>query len=158
MQPQRRTEGLLVEELPEETVVYDRRHHEVHCLSRAAALVWNHCDGRTSPVQLAESLHQELTLPADLALVRLILEQLKALDLLVEQSPGDARAARRRRREVVKLLAHYGLGMMVLTIAAPTMAQAASCGAKNQACCQPGNTCNAGCNCDMSMRKCTGGC
>jgi len=159
MQAQRRTQGLLVEELPEETIVYDTARHEVHCLNRAATLVWNHCDGRTSPAEMADLLREELDLSADEALVRLILEQLGDLNLLDEQSHKPASAARRTRREVSKQLAHYGLaGMMVLTIAAPAAAQAGSgCTSNSQCsggdiCCPPGSS-KAG-QCKPNLSSC----
>ena len=69
MLPLRRRDELVVQELSEETVVYDQRSHKAHCLNRTAALVWHHCDGQTSVGKLARLLHEELGLPADEQLV-----------------------------------------------------------------------------------------
>ena len=46
--PQARKDGLIIKALTDEVVVYDLERHEVHCLNRVAALVWQHCDGRTA--------------------------------------------------------------------------------------------------------------
>ena len=46
--PLARRERLLVEELPDEVLVYDLDREKAHCLNRTAALIWNHCDGRTT--------------------------------------------------------------------------------------------------------------
>jgi hypothetical protein len=155
MHSQRRTEGLLIEELPEETVVYDTTRHEAHCLNRAATLVWNHCDGRTSGAEMAQLLREDLGLAADETTVGLIVEQLEMLHLLEEQPVRPASVARRSRRTMARQLAAYGLAGMVLTIAAPTIAQAASCGSKGQPCC-PGNICFGGCQCNGNTSKCEG--
>ena len=58
--PRARQEELVVEELPDETLVYDLKRHKAHCLNRAAALVWQHCDGRTTSSDMAEILEQGL--------------------------------------------------------------------------------------------------
>ena len=50
MLPHARVNELIVRELPEETLVYDQKHDKAHCLNRAAALVWRHCDGQTTGV------------------------------------------------------------------------------------------------------------
>ena len=42
MLPVRRAEGLIVQEVAEETVVYDQKGHRAHCLNKTAALVWRH--------------------------------------------------------------------------------------------------------------------
>ena len=67
--PLARSEGLLVEELGDETLVYDRESHEAHCLNRSAALVWRHCDGTTTVADMVSLLQQELDIPADESMV-----------------------------------------------------------------------------------------
>lgn len=145
MQAQRRTQGVLIEEMADETVVYDTTRHEAHCLNKAATLVWNHCDGRTSLAEMVEVLREELDLPADEAVVGLILEQLAELNLLEERSAKPVGTARRTRREVAKQLALLGLGGAVISIASPTAAQAASCRASGVACNQNSQCCSRSC-------------
>src|SRR4051794_38403569 len=124
MLPQRREDGLLIEHLPDETVVYDRTRHAAHCLDLLSSRVWEHCDGRTSPAGLVEILRGEPGVTVDETIVRLILEQLGEAGLLRErprQTP-PARTGRRTRRTAARELALLGLGGVVMSLAAPTPA------------------------------------
>jgi hypothetical protein len=126
MFPKQRAKGLLTEELPEETIVYDTVKHKVHCLNPIATRVWQNCNGQTSEAQLAEILRQEFQLPADEALVQLTLEQLAAAGLLEGPRPLETRTS---RREVARQLLKYGVAAAVALVAttpAPTMAQIAT--------------------------------
>jgi hypothetical protein len=146
--PQRREQGLLFEEMPTETLVYDTSNHKVHCLNPMATLVWRHCNGRTSTVKMAEILRQELDVPADEALVQLTLERLAETGLLREPWPVTAGIT---RRQASKQLAKYGIAAaaaLVATIAAPSAAQAQSRGigapCVNSSDCASGCCCNGG--------------
>lgn len=161
MLPERRQDRLLVEELPEETLVYDLLHHRSHCLNAIATQVWKRCDGRTSVAELAAHLSRQLAIPADEIIVQCALDQLRKARLLRDATP-PADEVNISRREVMKELTRYGIAAaMVLSITAPTVAQAASgvthrqcerlsfCG--NQPCTdQPGKRCRTSgrrCNC-----------
>src|ERR671934_1982561 len=75
--PGAREEGLVIQELPpEETLVYDLTRHRAHCLNQTAALVWRHCDGRTTLAEIAARLQAELGIAADEELVWLALDRL----------------------------------------------------------------------------------
>ena len=54
-----RHDRLVVEAVSDELVVYDLDRGTVHLLNPVAALVWKHCDGRTTVAQLASLLHAE---------------------------------------------------------------------------------------------------
>ncbi|MEJ7826475.1 MAG: PqqD family peptide modification chaperone, partial [Solirubrobacteraceae bacterium] len=54
--PLARSEGLVVEELGDEILVYDLDVKNAHCLSPTAARVWRLCDGGTSSAVIAEQL------------------------------------------------------------------------------------------------------
>ncbi len=45
-----------VETLGEEVCLYDWQRKEVHALNPTAALVWQQCDGQTSPEQIVGRL------------------------------------------------------------------------------------------------------
>ncbi len=51
--PRAREDGLLVEEVGEELLLYDRESHTAHCLSPIAACVWRHCNGKRDVTELA---------------------------------------------------------------------------------------------------------
>lgn len=124
MRPRARREGLVVRDLPEETVVYDRERHQAHCLNRTAALVFRHADGTRSITELA-SLLGEAEAGAREAAVALALEQLAQAGLVCE--PASAPGASRR-----EALRRVGIGAALLlpavaSVLAPTPAEAATC-------------------------------
>ena len=51
--PRQRRDGLVVQELPEETLVYDLERHKAHCLEVVAAAVWEACDGERTVGEIA---------------------------------------------------------------------------------------------------------
>ncbi len=59
MYPQK-TATVHIEKLDNELCLYDWQRLEVHALNPTAALVWQLCDGQTSPAQIAEKLQAEL--------------------------------------------------------------------------------------------------
>jgi hypothetical protein len=89
-QPDRRSQGIYVEWIGEECVVYDRVSHVAHSLSAAAAQVWESCDGQRSPDQIAA----ELQLAP--ALVQQALAELNDCGLLDAASVEPAQFTRRQ--------------------------------------------------------------
>src|SRR5262249_24599694 len=152
--PKAREEGLIIEPLGDELLVYDTRSHRSNALNATAALVWRHCDGKTSLPELARLLVAELGAPEDEALVLLALKRLATVKLLEENRLPEG-AEKVTRRSVARRLALAG-GMtallpLVLSIVAPTAAEAATCitalaclarlgpdGCLNTTCCTPG--------------------
>jgi hypothetical protein len=43
--PEARKDGLVIQDLPEEILVYDLNTNKAHCLNQTAAYVWQACDG-----------------------------------------------------------------------------------------------------------------
>ena len=153
MFPLRRRGDLIVRVVSDETLVYDERNDRAHCLNRAAALVWEHCDGRTAVEEIAAVLHRELGISSDADVVRLALRKLDKARLLEPVSEPDPATRSVSRRELAKrlgLAAGMAVGLpLVLSIVAPTPLMAASCFKKGQRCdqgenpvCCPGSTCN----------------
>ena len=50
--PRAKAEGLIVQELPDEVLVYDTARDEAHCLNETVAAVWKHCDGKTTVAEI----------------------------------------------------------------------------------------------------------
>ena len=84
LMPRARQDELVVEELQDETLVYDLKRHKACCLNRTAALVWGRCDGQTSVAEVAALLKKELEIPADEAVVWMALDRLGRAHLLSE--------------------------------------------------------------------------
>ena len=87
--PRARTEGVVSERIDDEVVVYDQLSQTAHCLSSDAASVWEHCDGRKSPAQIARGLKRA---PAE---VERALDALRECGLLDEAPVGDRGYSRR---------------------------------------------------------------
>jgi hypothetical protein len=116
-----------VEQLGDELCIYDWRRRAVHALNPTAAQVWQLCDGRTSPAQIADTLQAELNAAQAEELVWLTLSQLERAQLLAEEvvKPSGRRVL--SRRQFLK-----GLGMaaallpVVRSIVAPPAVAAQS--------------------------------
>lgn len=142
--PAARNSKLLVRELAEEVLVYDADAHRAHCLNRTAALVWKHCDGRTSVSGIARRVGEEMSSTVSEELVWLALEQLAEFGLLASaglRPPASQPISRRKMMRRVGLAAAVSLPL-ITSIISPTPAQAQSpC---TETSCPPGTTCQAG--------------
>ncbi|HEV7397877.1 MAG TPA: PqqD family protein [Pyrinomonadaceae bacterium] len=146
--PRARTEGLVIQELPDEVLVYDRNSDKAHCLNQTAALVWKYCDGKTSVPNIAKRLEQDLkTERVDERIVWFALSQLNKDNLLEEEVTPPALLAGMNRREMVRVLGVAAVVALplVTSIIAPTPAQAATCFASGTACSSPGQCCSGSC-------------
>ena len=138
--PVARSERLLIEKLPDEVLVYDLDRKKAHCLNSTAALIWNHCDGKTSVKDLVSILEKQSNGKVQEDVVWFGLNQLRTARL-IEGPPAPAEKQRLSRRELVKQI---GLAVSIPTIAsilAPTASAALSCAHVG---CVP---CNAPCAC-----------
>ena len=147
LRPEARREGLVVQEMSEEVLVYDRERNKAHCLNRTAALVWSHCDGNKSVAEMARAIAQETNAPVDEDLIWLGVEQLSKTHLLRERAMMPEHKRGLSRREVMRrigLTAAVALPV-VTSIVAPTAAQAANCFASGQACTAPAQCCSGLC-------------
>ena len=138
--PIARSEGLLIEQLPDEVLVYDLDRKKAHCLNSTAALIWNNCDGKTSVKDMVSILEKQSKGKIQEDVVWFGLNQLRTARL-IEGPPAPANKERLSRRELVKRI---GLAVAVPTIVsvlAPQASAALSCAHVG---CVP---CNAPCQC-----------
>jgi hypothetical protein len=149
--PRARDEGLVVRELPDETLVYDLERHRAHALNQTAAWVWRHCDGQTTVTELAQSLHRALGVPSEEEAVWLALRRLERVHLLRHKVIPPASGANSSRRALLRSLAMAGGLAIVTSVVAPEAAHAqTTCGA---AACS--DKC---CRCTNGATKCTTDC
>ena len=157
--PRARKQGLVVQTLPDETLVYDLDRDLAHCLNQTASLVWRRCDGRTTTKEIALSLTRSLKQPVDEKIVWLALDQLDRNHLLSEESFIPRTVAGMNRREVVRALGVSAAIAIpaVISIVAPLPAQAATgCVSSGGSCASNPNICCSGCVCSSNV--CTGVC
>lgn len=124
--PRQRREGLVVQELPEETLVYDLERHRAHCLEAVAAAVWEASDGHRTVEQIAARAAKRIGRPVPEEAAWLALRRLGRARLLETPVAAPVTGRFTSRRDWVKKAALFG-GLSVLSITAPTAAQAATC-------------------------------
>ncbi len=121
MPPEARAENLVIHEVDDELVVYDRVCQSAHRLNPTAARVWRKCDGRHTVQDIAAQIQ------CDESIVRLALDRLKNAHLL--EHPVSVAAGVSRRSVVRKIAAVAAAGVLlpvISSIAAPTPAMASS--------------------------------
>jgi hypothetical protein len=148
--PLARKAGLVIQELPDEVLVYDLDRDRAHCLNQTAAFVWQHCDGRTSTVEIARSLSQKVNASVDEKVVLFAINQLGRNHLMTTVPAPPYAVAGLNRREMVRVLGIAAAVAIpvVASIVAPTPAQAGTCVGS-------GGSCAAGQQCCVGL-ACTG--
>jgi hypothetical protein len=150
--PIARKQGLVIQELPDEVLVYDLDRDRAHCLNQTAAFVWQRCNGRNTTAQIANTLGQEFDCTVDEKVIWLALDQLGRNHLLDRQPIPPPQMGMNRRAMVKALgLAAVIAVPVVTSIVAPTPAQAATCVGRGGPCSTPAQCC-------PGLTQCTGTC
>jgi hypothetical protein len=122
-----RNEELVIQDLPDEVLVYDLKRHKAHCLNKTAAFIWNHCDGQSTTEEIARMMEQEWHAPVNEDAVWFALNKLSKAELLQERIVLPEAKAGMSRRSAMRRL---GLGALlipvVMTIVSPTAMAGAS--------------------------------
>ena len=118
--PCARRTSLIIEEPPDEVLVYDSERDHAMCLNQTAASVWKHCDGKTTPARIARLIEKEFQIAAGDEVVTLALDHPEKAHLLTEET--SVRLNGMSRREVVRRL---GVSAAVLPIIAMIQVQPA---------------------------------
>lgn len=136
--PVARSDDLLVEQVGDETVVYDLETKQAHCLKPLASFVFARSDGQTAIKELVSLANEQFGTPISVEQLADTVDELESAGLL--QRPPVLVQTGISRRDMVRKVAFAGAtatvaGTMVTTIGAPTALAACS----NQ---------GAGCSCD----------
>lgn len=128
--PRARQDGLFVQAVGDELVIYDRDARKAHRLNPTAALVWRACDGETRLADIVETIRPKLGPAADENLVRIAMGRLAAAHLF-EKDPGQSadEVAESRRAFLRKGAAAGAVSLLmpvVATLPRPTLAAALS--------------------------------
>jgi len=133
--PIARKSGLVIQEMPDEVLVYDLDNNKAHCLNQTAATVWKACDGNTSVSEISRICGDT----GNEDLVWLAIDQLSENNLLEKSMMADFRG--QSRREVIKKigLASVVAVPIIASLVAPKNALAAqSCNCVNNTQCNSG--------------------
>jgi coenzyme PQQ synthesis protein D (PqqD) len=167
--PKGRDDGLVVERVDGELLIYDLERDRAHRLNEAAALVFEHCDGRRGVAELAALISAKSDQPVDEDVVGRALVRLGEAHLLEQPIAVAADGHEWSRRQVLRKVgavgAAAGIGLPVVkSIVAPTPAdaQVTGCVATDEVCsessgCFPGLECcsaNASCGLDTASGNC----
>lgn len=151
--PKARQDNLIVRELADELLVYDKERNEARCLNRTAALVWKRCDGKTSVEDIKRGVASELAADEKAVDERVVWYALNQFDrdhLLegkLEVPAGLLPAKGFNRRTAIRALGLTAVVALplVTSMIAPTSAQAATCRAPGAACTTSSQCCSAVC-------------
>jgi hypothetical protein len=123
----KRAEGLLIARSEGELLVYKELANEAHALNLTAAIVFDLCDGATSPAVMASEVALRTGLPVDEKIIDLALADLVEAGLVVLEEGEPASIT---RRSLVRRLALSAAAMAMLpvveTIVMPSQASADS--------------------------------
>jgi len=143
MLPKIKTNGLVVQELDNELLVYDLATNQACCLNQAAIQVMECCDGQTK----ADAAAVRLGMPEDMLWGTL--ERFRNAGLLEDKFDEPLASNTVSRRRMLQQAAALGIAMPIISsLVAPSALDAASCVGQNQPCtgssssqCCPGGTC-----------------
>lgn len=132
--PIARQNGLVVQEMPDEVLVYDLDTNKAHCLNGSAALVWKSCDGNNSVADIVKQFESNGNGKVTEDFVWLAIDQLNDNNLL--EGKVAPRFVGQSRRQVLKTI---GLASMVaLPVIASLVAPQNALGSVSCACTDPG--------------------
>lgn len=132
--PTARTNGLVVQDVPNEVLVYDLETNKAHCLNQTAAMVWRACDGKTSVPEIANIVASQTGEKVSDDLVWLAIDQLQENSLV--EAEVAARFAGQSRREALKRI---GLASMIALPVIASLAAPTSVMASTSCACTEGN-------------------
>jgi hypothetical protein len=151
--PSARKNGLVIQNLGGETLVYDTLQNRAHCLNENAAFIWGHCDGNHTVNDLSELMrsragNHRVSQEKSLELAWIALGQLQSSNLLETpiELPSEMRGMTRRQLIKAAGIAALVAVPVISSMVAPKAAQAATCLASGQPCTSSAECCSGLCN------------
>lgn len=166
--PFARKEGLVIQEIADEVLVYDLETNKAHCLNRTAAFVWKSCDGKYTIEEVSKLLAKDEGKRVEEDIIRLAISQLSEKKLLETKSPIGFSELQNRRETIKKIGLAAAIALPGITsLVAPTAASAGTTCTQTctctlaAACNNPGGTCicvGNGTSANSCTSPCNGGC
>jgi hypothetical protein len=131
LRPQRlETSDLVLEELPDELMIYDQKRNKAFCLNQTAAFVWKHSDGQKTVTELAELMGRNLKKPVNEEVVWFALDALSKDGLLQSSTTAPVSAGMTRRGMLRKMGMGAAVAAPLVTalLVSPAKAHASSTG------------------------------
>lgn len=156
--PLAKKKDIVVQELPDELLIYDLSTDKAFCLNKTSAFVWQTCDGTKNAGEIARAMSKEFKTSINEDFVWLALDQL-AKDDLLENKLGE-RFKGISRRDVIRRvgLASVIALPIVASLVAPTAVSANACSGTVVSCgnCPDGTPCTMNCSTGTHC-ECTSG-
>jgi len=164
--PHARSQDLVITDLDDEILVYDKARDKAHCLNQTAALVWKYSNGNRTVAEIAEAMEKKLGSHVDEQIVWFALQQLEKDHLLRGDVTIPSKFNGITRREFIKSVGMTAAAITIpnmLSLTAPQSALAASCTPCGQCattpgtcsdCCGGTGNCNFDSNCASHLRCC----
>ncbi len=144
------TDGMIVEELDGELLIYDTGRDKAHCLNPAAATVWRHCDGDRTVEELQALIAPDAGAADSRDMIVGCLRDFQSRHLVTGTDGWLDSERRVSRRELLKRVSVTAavviLVPLVTTIVSPTPAAAVSCRANGVACTLSSQCCSNNCD------------
>ena len=153
--PTARKNNLVMQEMPDEILIYDLDTNKAHCLNETSALVWKACNGTNTVEEISGLCSVQTGAKVPEELVWLAIDQFSKSNLLEEKMtlPADGQS----RREVIKKI---GLATvialpLVASFTAPSNALAGTGSCVGKACSNGANgtpivACTGNCQCSVN--------
>jgi hypothetical protein len=149
--PIARKTGLVVQEVPDEVLVYDLESNKAHCLNQSAAMVWRSCDGNNSVADIAKLVESQAGGKVTEDFVWLAIDQLSENNLLEQQiTTGFAGQSRREAIKKIGLASMVAIPVIASLVAPQSALAANSCNCNNASQCAtpPNAACPSTVNCN----------
>lgn len=139
--PLARRTGLVVQDMPDEVLVYDMDTNKAHCLNTTSAMVWRACNGSTSINEIVKQIEKNSNAAVSDDLVWLAIDQLDEKGLL--ENKVVSRFDGLSRRDVIKKIGFASVVALpvIASLVAPQSAMASSsCVCNTDSDCSGNNT------------------
>ena len=147
--PLARQSGLVVQEVPDEVLVYDLESNKAHCLNQSAAMIWKSCDGNNSVSEIAKLVENQAGGKVTEDFVWLAIDQLSENNLLEKEiSSGFGGTSRREVIKKIGLASMIAIPVIASLVAPQSAMAAASCACVNPGACLTQTTCPSTVNCN----------
>lgn len=154
--PIARHAGLVIQEMPDEVLVYDMDSNKAHCLNETAAFVWKSCDGKNSVTDIVREFEKNAGGRVSEDFVWLAIDQLNENGLL--EASAEAHFAGQSRRDVLKKIGLASIIALpvIASLVAPKSAMAASsCACLSSPACNARPGCPSTTCCNNASGTCT---
>ena len=141
--PMARQNGLVVQEMPDEVLVYDLDTNKAHCLNQSAATIWRSCDGQNSVADIVRQFEATGGKVTE-DFVWLAIDQLSENGLLENKvAPKFAGQSRRQVLKTIGLASMVAVPVIASLVAPQNAFGALSCACTNPASCAGMTACQS---------------